>query len=150
VEIAGALKNVIAIACGMAEGKKLGQNAKAAVMTRGMAEIKRFGLAHGAEAETFLGLAGFGDLTLTCHSMSSRNFSLGFELAQGKTLQQITAARKSVAEGVATAKAVCEAARIQKIDLPIISGVHAVLHGNMKIDTVMHDLLSRDLKEENL
>lgn len=150
VEIAGALKNVIAIACGMAEGRGLGQNARAAVMTRGMAEIRRFGLLKGAQSDSFLGLAGFGDLTLTCNSMASRNFSLGFDLAQGKTLEEIKQLRKGVAEGVATAEAIAQIATTEGIDLPIMQGVNAVLHHNMKIDHVMHGLLARDLKEETL
>jgi glycerol-3-phosphate dehydrogenase (NAD(P)+) len=148
VEIAGALKNVIAIACGMAEGRGLGQNARAAVMTRGMAEIRRFGLAKGAQSDTFLGLAGFGDLTLTCNSMSSRNFSLGADLARGKTLDDISKSRKSVAEGVATAEAASLIAVKDGIDLPIITGVNAVLHHRAAIDDVMHSLLSRQIKEE--
>jgi glycerol-3-phosphate dehydrogenase (NAD(P)+) len=148
VEIAGALKNVIAIACGMAEGKGLGQNARAAVMTRGMAEIRRFGIAKGAQSDTFLGLAGFGDLTLTCNSMASRNFSLGADLARGKTLENIRASRKSVAEGVATAEAAAQVAVRDGVDLPIITGVNAVLHHKAAIDDVMHSLLSRQIKEE--
>ncbi len=149
VEIAGALKNVIAIACGIVEGKQLGQNAKAAVMTRGIAEIKRLGVKRGAKPETFLGLAGIGDLTLTCSSMTSRNFSLGAELGQGKSLQQILSERRSVAEGVTTAKAVADYAATQAVDMPICLAVKAVLHDGANVDDIVAGLLSRDLKPEN-
>ncbi len=147
-DIAGAIKNVIAIACGIVEGKKLGQNAKAAVMTRGMAEIKRCGLAKGATSETFLGLSGIGDLMLTCHSMSSRNFSLGFELGSGKSLDDILSSRQSVAEGVSTAKALAAAAQKMKLDMPICTAVDHILHNKADVNEIVTGLLSRDLKEE--
>lgn len=147
-EIAGAVKNVIAIACGIVDGKKLGQNAKAAVMTRGMAEIKRLGLHWGAEAESFLGLCGIGDLTLTCNSMSSRNYSLGVALGEGRSVSEIMRARRTVAEGVATARAVALHAHKRHVDMPIAAAVNAILHQNADIDTVVKGLLSRDLKEE--
>lgn len=149
VEIGGAVKNVIAIACGIVEGRSMGKNARAAVMTRGMAEIHRLGTHCGAEAETFLGLSGFGDLTLTCNSMSSRNFSLGFELGQGKSLEDIMAARNTVAEGVTTAQAVAGYASKYKVDMPICLGVNAVLHHKAVVDDVIGGLLSRDLKTES-
>jgi glycerol-3-phosphate dehydrogenase (NAD(P)+) len=149
VEVAGAMKNVIAIACGMVEGKKLGQNARAAVMTRGMAEIKRFGLAMGAKAETFLGLSGLGDLVLTCNSMNSRNFSLGAALGAGKTLEEIMASRKSVAEGVATSRAIADYACNNTVDMPICCAVDAILHQNAKIDDIVRGLLSRHLRPES-
>ncbi|MEZ0260207.1 MAG: NAD(P)H-dependent glycerol-3-phosphate dehydrogenase [Alphaproteobacteria bacterium] len=150
VEIAGALKNVIAIACGIVEGKKFGQNAKAAVMTRGLAEIKRLGLKRGAQAETFLGLSGVGDLVLTCSSMTSRNFSLGFELGQGRKLEEIMAERRTVAEGVATAHAVADYALKNSVDMPICMGVKMILKGEAKVDEVVTGLLSRDIKAENI
>lgn len=149
VEIAGALKNVIAIACGIVEGKKLGQNARAAVMTRGMAEIKRLGMAKGAKSDTFLGLAGIGDLTLTCNSMSSRNFSLGFELGNGRPLADILASRVTVAEGVATAKAVMNFAKACAADLPIAGAVYHILYDNADVNDVIAGLLSRHLKTES-
>lgn len=148
-EISGAVKNVIAIACGIVDGKGLGQNAKAAVMTRGMAEIKRLGLKKGAEAETFLGLSGLGDLVLTCSSMSSRNYSLGAALGKGETLADILAKRNSVAEGVTTAKAIALHAHKLGVSMPICEAVNNVLHHGANIDTVIKDLLSRDLKDEN-
>ena len=148
VEIAGALKNVIAIACGIVEGKKLGQNAKAAVMTRGIAEIKRLGVRRGAKSETFLGLAGIGDLSLTCSSMTSRNYSLGVEFGQGKTLKQILAERHSVAEGVTTSWAVADYAEHHGVDMPICLAVKDILHNSANVDAIVAGLLSRDLKNE--
>lgn len=150
VEIAGALKNVIAIACGIVEGRKLGQNAKAAVMTRGIAEIRRLGVARGAKPETFLGLAGLGDLVLTCSSMTSRNFSLGFEFGQGRTLEEIMGSRRTVSEGVATARAVETYAKTHDVDMPICLGVNAILHGGANVDSIIRDLLSRELKKESV
>lgn len=147
-EVAGAVKNVIAIACGVVEGLRLGQNAQAAVMTRGMAEIKRYGLARGAMPDTFLGLSGLGDLTLTCHSMTSRNFSLGAELGQGKSLADILSARRTVAEGVATAKAIAADAKKRGIDMPICLAVDAILHHGVSPADMVRELLSRDIKHE--
>lgn len=148
VDVAGAIKNVIAIACGIVEGQNLGQNARAAVMTRGMAEIKRFGLAQGAKAETFLGLSGVGDLMLTCNSMTSRNFSLGHALGQGQSLAEITAARRTVAEGVATARALAMAAHKAGVDMPICAAVDHILHKNAKVGDMIQDLLARAIRAE--
>lgn len=150
VEIAGALKNVIAIACGIVAGKKLGENARAAVMTRGMAEIKRLGVSLGAQADTFLGLSGIGDLTLTCSSTASRNFSLGFALGEGMTAEEYLSTRASVAEGHATAKAVAALALEKGVDMPICTGVAAILHNGARVGEVMTGLLSRSVKEETL
>ncbi len=149
VEVCGALKNVIAIACGIVQGQGLGQNARAAVMTRGMAEIRRFGQLRGAKTETFLGLAGVGDVMLTCNSMTSRNFSLGAALGEGQTLAQILETRRSVAEGVATAKAVTQAAKKMNVEMPICQSVDHILHHGAKVEDVIFDLLSRDIKTEN-
>lgn len=148
VEYGGALKNVIAIACGVVHGRKLGENARAAVMIRGMAEITRLAVAAGAYEHTFLGLAGMGDLVLTCNSMASRNFSLGAALGEGKTLKEVMQGRVSVAEGVATAKAVAAEAAERKIDMPICNAVNDLLHNNKPLDDIINNLLSRDLKTE--
>jgi glycerol-3-phosphate dehydrogenase (NAD(P)+) len=145
VEIAGALKNVIAIGCGIVEGKKLGQNAKAAVMTRGLAEVRRLGV----KQETFLGLAGVGDLSLTCSSMTSRNYSLGFELGLGKSLDTILKSRRSVAEGVTTAWAVADYAEQHGVDMPICLGVHAILRNKQGVEEVVSNLLARGLRYES-
>lgn len=148
VEYGGALKNVIAIACGVVHGRKLGENARAAVMIRGMAEITRLAVAAGAREHTFLGLAGMGDLVLTCNSMASRNFSLGAALGEGKTLKDVMQNRVSVAEGVATANAIAAEAATRKIDMPICSAVNDLLHNDMPLDDIINNLLSRDLKVE--
>jgi glycerol-3-phosphate dehydrogenase (NAD(P)+) len=148
VEIGGAVKNVIAIACGIVVGRGLGENARAALLTRGLAEITRLGVAKGARAETFMGLSGLGDLALTCGSPQSRNMSLGVALGQGKALAEILSARRSVAEGVTTAPAVLALARRLGVEMPIVSAVNAVLHEGADIDEAIAALLSRPLKAE--
>jgi glycerol-3-phosphate dehydrogenase (NAD(P)+) len=122
VEIAGALKNVMAIATGISDGLGLGHNARAALLTRGLAEMTRFGLAHGAQAETFMGLAGIGDLVLTCTGDLSRNRTVGLKLAQGLALEEVLRQLGHVAEGVACCRAVVARARVVGIDLPVIEG----------------------------
>jgi glycerol-3-phosphate dehydrogenase (NAD(P)+) len=148
VEIGGAVKNVIAIACGIVVGRGLGENARAALLTRGLAEITRLGVAKGARAETFMGLSGLGDLALTCGSPQSRNMSLGVALGQGKALAEILGARRSVAEGVTTAPAVLALARRLGVEMPIVGAVNAVLHEGADIDEAIAALLSRPLKAE--
>ncbi len=148
-EISGAIKNVIAIACGIVEGRGLGQNAKAAVISRGMAEIKRLGMKKGAAADTFLGLSGLGDLTLTCNSMTSRNYSLGFELGQGRKLADIMTERNTVAEGATTAKAVAIHINVLGVEMPISAAVNKILYQDAEIDAVIFSLLSRDMKQES-
>ena len=118
-QIGGAVKNVLAIACGVVEGRKLGDNARAALITRGLAEITRLALALGGRAETLMGLSGLGDLTLTCSSLQSRNMSLGAALGAGRSLSDILAERRSVAEGVYTAAAVVGLAKAKGVDMPI-------------------------------
>lgn len=147
-EIGGALKNVIAIACGIADGKKLGHNAKAAVMTRGMAEIRRFGLTHGAQSDTFLGLSGIGDLCLTCSSMLSRNYSLGFYFGEGQKLDDILGSRRATTEGVTTTIALTDYAKKHNIDMPIASAVNAMLHRNVCLDETIDALMARPLMME--
>lgn len=148
VEIGGAVKNVIAIACGVVVGRGLGENARAALLTRGLAEMTRLGVAKGAKAETFMGLSGLGDLALTCGSPQSRNMSLGVALGQGKPLADILAARRSVAEGVTTAPAVLALAKTLGVDMPISAAVDAVLHKGADIDETIAALLARPLKAE--
>jgi len=148
VEIGGAVKNVIAIACGIVVGRGLGENARAALLTRGLAEITRLGVAKGAKAETFMGLSGLGDLALTCASPQSRNMSLGVALGQGKGLAEILGARRSVAEGVTTAPAVLALAQRLGVEMPISAAVAAVLYEGADIDETIAVLLSRPLKAE--
>ena len=147
-QIGGAVKNVLAIACGIVEGRKLGDNSRAALVTRGLAEITRLGIAKGAKTETLYGLSGLGDLTLTCNAMQSRNFSLGVALGQGKTLEDIMGERNSVAEGVFTASSVTALAKRLGVDLPICSAVDGVLNHSANIDATINALLTRPLKAE--
>ena len=147
-EIGGALKNVIAIACGIVMGKGLGDNARAALMTRGLAEMRRYGALRGARSETLMGLSGLGDLALTCNSPQSRNMSLGIALGEGKTIGEVLGARRSVAEGVATAAAVASHAEALGIDMPIAAAVAAVCHEGADLDATIHGLLTRPFRAE--
>ena len=147
-EIGGAVKNVLAIACGVVDGLGLGQNARAALIARGYAEMLRYGLARGGRAETLAGLCGLGDLVLTCSSTSSRNFSLGLALGEGLSAQQALAGKSSVAEGAHTAPVLEDLARQAGIDMPIVSAVNRLLKGEAPARQVVADLLARPLKAE--
>ncbi|MDE2595820.1 MAG: NAD(P)-dependent glycerol-3-phosphate dehydrogenase [Sphingomonadales bacterium] len=147
-EIGGAVKNVLAIACGVVEGLGLGQNARAALIARGYAEMLRFGQAWGARAETLSGLCGLGDLVLTCSSTSSRNFSLGKALGEGLSAEQALAGKNSVAEGAATAPVLADLAHRQGLAMPIVEAVCRLLAGEAPARAVVSDLLSRPLKAE--
>jgi glycerol-3-phosphate dehydrogenase (NAD(P)+) len=147
-EIGGAVKNVLAIACGIVEGRGLGQNARAALISRGFAEMTRFGLAKGARLETLAGLSGLGDLVLTCSSTSSRNFSLGKGIGQGRAAAELLADRKSVAEGAYTAPVLQQAAREIDVDMPVVDAVCALLGGETAVDDVIGGLLSRPIRAE--
>ena len=147
-EVGGALKNVIAIACGIAHGKQMGDNAKAAIQTRGLAEMVRLGVAMGADPRTFLGLSGVGDLTLTCNAMQSRNFSLGVAVGQGRAARDILAERNSVAEGYYTAEAAHKLAESLDIDMPITQAVYETLHKEKAIEYVIKGLLGRPVRVE--
>jgi len=147
-EIGGAVKNVLAIACGVVEGAGLGQNARAALIARGFAEMTRFGLARGARAETLAGLSGLGDLVLTCSSTSSRNFSLGMGLGQGKAARDLLADRRTVAEGAFTAPVLREAAAEAGVDMPVTEAVCALLAGS-DVRAVVEALLARPLTREH-
>jgi len=147
-EIGGAVKNVLAIACGVVEGAGLGQNARAALIARGFAEMTRFGLARGARAETLAGLSGLGDLVLTCSSTSSRNFSLGLGLGQGRSARELMADRRTVAEGAFTAPVLCAAAESAGVDMPVARAVAALLDG-AEVGAVIGTLLARPLTREH-
>jgi glycerol-3-phosphate dehydrogenase (NAD(P)+) len=147
-EVGGAIKNVLAIACGMAEGRGLGRSAHAALITRGFAEMTRIGVALGGQAETVAGLCGLGDLVLTCSSPQSRNMSLGLALGQGQTVEQALAGKRSVAEGYESAPAVRELAAKMGVDMPISLAVAALLNGETTVEAVIESLLSRPLKAE--
>ena len=147
-EVGGAVKNVLAIACGVVEGRRLGQNARAALISRGFAEMTRFGLAKGARIETLAGLSGLGDLVLTCSSTSSRNFSLGKGIGEGARPADLLADRKTVAEGAFTAPVLKRAADTLGVDMPIVAAVCALLSGEASVDAVVERLLARPLKVE--
>lgn len=146
-EIGGAVKNVLAIACGVVEGLRLGQNARNALITRGFAEMQRFGEALGARPETLNGLCGLGDLVLTCSSTSSRNFSLGKALGEGGSAAALMADRKTVAEGAHTAPVLCQLAAEHGVAMPIVDAVNRLLGGSTAQDMV-RELLARPLKAE--
>ena len=149
-EIGGAVKNVLAIACGVVEGKGFGQNARAALIARGFAEMTRFGLAFGARAETLTGLSGLGDLVLTCSSTSSRNYSLGKGIGEGRSAAELLSDRKTVAEGAFTAPVLARLARERGIDMPIVDAVDALIAGRANIDQVLEALLSRPPRSEGI
>lgn len=149
-EIGGAVKNVIAIACGVAEGRKLGDGARAALITRGFAELTRLGLVMGARAETLSGLCGLGDLVLTCASLTSRNTSLGAALGEGRSLKQVLAERRSVAEGVESAPAVMALAARHGVEMPICAAVEALVAERLSVDEAIAGLLSRPFKAERV
>lgn len=147
-EIGGAVKNVLAIGCGVVDGAGLGLNARAALIARGFAEMQRYGLARGAQAETLAGLSGLGDLVLTCSSENSRNFSLGRGLGQGKAAAELMADRRTVAEGAFTAPVLLESAQSLGVEMPIVAAVCALLDGSASVGQVVEALLSRPLKAE--
>ncbi|HXD85650.1 MAG TPA: NAD(P)H-dependent glycerol-3-phosphate dehydrogenase [Urbifossiella sp.] len=149
VELAGALKNVLGIAAGICDGLKFGDNAKAALLTRGIVEMTRFGVAHGAEPATFTGLAGIGDLIATCFSPHGRNRRVGDRIGRGEPRADVLAGPQ-VAEGVATSRAVYE--RIQRLELeaPIMTAVYEVLHAGKPPQTAVQELLTREMKQERM
>lgn len=147
-EIGGAVKNVIAVGCGVAEGRKLGDGARAALITRGFAELTRLGLAMGARLETLSGLCGLGDLVLTCCSMNSRNTSLGAALGEGRAFKDILAERRSVAEGAESAPAVVALAHKHGVEMPICAAVNDIVAERVSIDDAIFALLSRPFKAE--
>ena len=148
-ELGGAVKNVLAIAAGIVEGRGLGASAHAAIVTRGFAELRRFGEALGARPETLLGLSGLGDLVLTCGSPQSRNMSLGRSLGEGKSLSNILGARTAVTEGVYTAAAVVRLAREKGIEMPIAEAVHAIIEGRISVEDAITALMLRPIKAED-
>jgi glycerol-3-phosphate dehydrogenase (NAD(P)+) len=149
VQLGGAFKNVIAIASGVLDGLGLGYNSKAALVTRGLAEMARLGQALGCDAVTFAGLAGVGDLLLTAFGRQSRNRSLGQELASGKTLDEILAERRTVAEGVRTTRAAVALGARHDVELPIAQEVEQILFEGKSPKQALRDLMERGLKPEN-
>ena len=148
-ELGGAIKNVLAIGCGIIAGRGLGDNARAAFITRGLAEIARLANAKGADPETLVGLSGVGDLTLTCNAMQSRNFSLGVALGEGRTLEDILKARTSVSEGVFTASSAVRLAESLGVDAPLCTAMDQILNNNADIDATIKSLLARPVGAED-
>jgi len=148
-ELGGAIKNVLAIGCGIIEGRGLGDNARAAFITRGLAEIARLASAKGASPETVVGLSGLGDLTLTCNAMQSRNFSLGVALGEGRSLKDILSQRTSVSEGVFTASSAVRLASTLHVDAPLCAAMDQILNANANIDATIKDLLARPVGAED-
>lgn len=150
-QIGGALKNVIAIACGITQGKGMGENATAAIITRGFAEIARLAVVRGARYETLMGLSGLGDLLLTCGSHKSRNMSFGFALGKGKSMKEVLDARgRSATEGVLSAESVVKIARKYDVDMPICSAVYRILYEDATVDEVVKTLLERPFSVEGI
>ncbi|MEO9168419.1 MAG: NAD(P)H-dependent glycerol-3-phosphate dehydrogenase [Aestuariivirga sp.] len=149
VEIGGAMKNVLAIACGIVDGAGLGESARASLVTRGFAELSRYAKARGAKAETLMGLSGFGDLMLTCSSTKSRNYSYGLAIGQGLSLVEALAQSRGVVEGAYTAGIASELAHAQNIDMPIVTAVANVVAGHSSPHDEIVKLLARPLRAEN-
>ena len=149
VELGGALKNIIAIAAGVCDGLGFGDNSKAALITRGIAEVRRLGVVCGAEAETFSGLSGLGDLMVTCFSKQSRNRSLGERIGSGERVEELVQPGAKLAEGIPTARSAFQLARELNVETPIIDEVHAVLYRGKDARQALNDLLSRDTKAED-
>ncbi|MDO8605539.1 MAG: NAD(P)H-dependent glycerol-3-phosphate dehydrogenase [Phaeospirillum sp.] len=149
-QMGGAVKNVLAIACGIVEGRGLGDNARAALITRGLAELTRLAMAKGGRPETLMGLSGLGDLILTASSTQSRNYSLGFALGEGRGLAEILAERRSVTEGVTTAGAVMDMAARIGVEMPICAAVDAIINKGVSLDEAIRALLSRPFRSEGL
>ncbi|HZJ39126.1 MAG TPA: NAD(P)H-dependent glycerol-3-phosphate dehydrogenase [Chthoniobacterales bacterium] len=150
IELGGALKNVFAVAAGISDGLGLGDNSKAALVTRSLAELVRLGVAMGGTAQAFYGLSGAGDLMVTCYSERSRNHTVGKRLGRGESLMQITQSMKMVAEGIPTARSAFECARQLKIETPIIDQVYSVLYEQKKPTVALEEVLSRGQKAEQL
>ncbi len=149
VSLGGAAKNVLAIACGIAEGRGLGDSARAALTTRAFAELMRFGQALGASPLTLTGLSGLGDLILTCASLQSRNFSFGVRLGRGESAAAALASTSATIEGVHTAKAIVAQGREYKLDLPICETVLDILEGQATVESAISRLLARPLRSEH-
>jgi glycerol-3-phosphate dehydrogenase (NAD(P)+) len=148
VELAGSLKNVMAVATGIAEGLGLGYNSRAALITRGLAEMTRLGLALGAQPQTFAGLAGLGDLVLTCTGALSRNRAVGVDIGKGKSLDEILAGRETVAEGIVTTQSALALAQRAGVEMPIVEAVHRTLFEGYEAKRAIDDLMRRELRPE--
>jgi glycerol-3-phosphate dehydrogenase (NAD(P)+) len=145
----GILKNIIAIAAGCVDAREFGANAKAALLIRGMAEMRRYAMVQGAREETLNGLSGFGDLITTCMGPASRNYSVGFRLGKGESLEAIVKSMNSIAEGINTCKVIYRNAQLQRIPMPVTEALHQALFQGVAIDVLIEQLMTRDLKKED-
>jgi glycerol-3-phosphate dehydrogenase (NAD(P)+) len=148
VEVGGAVKNVLAVGAGLCDGLAFGANTRVALITRGLSEVTRLGVALGARAETFMGLAGLGDLVLTCTDNQSRNRRFGLALAAGKSVQEALAEIGQVVEGYTAARAVHDVALRENVELPIVDGIYRVLYENQPARAVVKDLMTRPIRSE--
>ena len=149
VQFGGIIKNILAIASGIVKSQKLGSSAKAALMTRGLSEMKRIGLAYGAKESTFYGLSGLGDLILTCNSELSRNFSTGLLVGKGKKINEIIKSKKTISEGIINSKTIFNLSKKKGIEMPVCGSVYKILYKKNKIKNTIEKILSRDIKKEN-
>ena len=149
VQFGGIIKNILAIASGIVKSQKLGSSAKAALMTRGLSEMKRVGLAYGAKESTFYGLSGLGDLILTCNSELSRNFSTGLLIGKGKKINEIIKSKKTISEGIINSKTIFNLSKKKRIEMPVCGSVYKILYKKNKIKNTIEKILSRDIKKEN-
>ena len=149
VQFGGIIKNILAIASGIVKSQKLGSSAKAALMTRGLSEMKRIGLAYGAKESTFYGLSGLGDLILTCNSELSRNFSTGLLVGKGKKINEIIKSKKTISEGIINSKTIFNLSKKRRIEMPVCGSVYKILYKKNKIKNTIEKILSRDIKKEN-
>ena len=149
VQFGGIIKNILAIASGIVESQKLGASAKAALMTRGLAEMRRIGIAYGAKESTFYGLSGLGDLILTCNSELSRNFVTGLLIGRGKKINEIIKSKKTVSEGVINSKTIFKLSKKKRIEMPVCESVYKILYKKNKIKETIEKILTRDIKKEN-
>ena len=149
VQLGGVIKNILAIAAGITESQKLGSGARAALMTRGLAEMMRIGVAYGAKESTFYGLSGLGDLMLTCNSKLSRNFVTGLLIGKGKKIKEIIKSNKAISEGVINSKTIFSLSKKKKIEMPVCESIYRILYKNVKIKETIEKILSRNIKKEN-
>ena len=149
VQLGGVIKNILAIAAGIVESQKLGANARAALMTRGLAEMMRIGVAYGAKESTFYGLSGLGDLMVTCNSKLSRNFVTGLLIGKGKKIKEIIKSKKTISEGVINSKTIFNLSKKKKIEMPVCESVYRILYENAEIKKTIEKILSRNIKKEN-
>ena len=149
MQFGGIIKNILAIASGITESQNLGSSAKSALITRGLFEMKKIGLAYGAKENTFYGLSGLGDLILTCNSNLSRNFVTGLLIGKGKKIKEITKIKKTISEGIINSKTIYKLSKKKRVEMPVCHSVYNILYKNYSVKKTIEKILSRDIKKEN-